>query len=254
MVKHTTPDTLIANAKAQGVDYFLNVAVDLEHFPTVLSIAEQFDNVFASAGIHPNTSPHQLTCEVHTLTTLANHPKVIAIGETGLDYYRSHGDLTWQQERFRTHIQAAKQIGKPLIIHSRDAAKDTLQILQEEEATEVGGVMHCFVDDWETARQAMELGFYISFSGIVTFKTATALQEVAKKVPLDRMLVETDSPYLAPVPHRGQTNQPAYVRHVAEFIAKLRHESLDTLAQVTTANFFRLFKLAVWQKVQESNA
>ncbi len=245
MVKHTTPDTLIANAKTQGVDYFLNVAVDLEHFPIVRSIAEQFDNVFASAGIHPNTSPHHLTCEVHTLTTLANHPKVIAIGETGLDYYRSHGDLTWQHERFRTHIQAAKQIGKPLIIHSREAASDTLQILREEEAAQVGGVMHCFVDDWETARQAMELGFYISFSGIVTFKTATALQEVAKKVPLDRMLVETDSPYLAPVPHRGQTNQPAYVRHVAECIAKLRHESLDTLAQVTTENFCRLFKLAV---------
>jgi TatD DNase family protein len=243
MIKNSNPETLVAAAQAQGVNHFLCVAVDLEHFPAVLGIAKQIDNVFASVGIHPNTSPHHLVGETQTLVSLANHPKIIAIGETGLDYYRSHGDLTWQQQRFRTHIQAAKQIGKPLIIHSREAAQDTLRILREEQASEVGGVMHCFVDDWETAQEAMDLGFYISFSGIVTFKTATSLQAVAKKVPFDRMLVETDAPYLAPVPHRGQTNQPAYVRHVAEFIAKLRHESLETIARMTTENFFRLFTL-----------
>ncbi len=240
LIKQTTPAQLVAAANAQGVKHLLCVAVDLAHFPNMLTMAESLENVFTSVGIHPNT-PAQAVCNVETLVTLANHPKVIAIGETGLDYYRSKGDLTWQQQRFRTHIQAAKQVKKPLIIHSREAATDTIRLLREEQAAEVGGIMHCFVDDWDTAQQAMDLGFYISFSGIVTFNSAKALQAVAKLVPLNRMLVETDSPYLAPVPHRGQTNQPAYVRQVAEFIAKLRDEPFAQIAQTTTQNFFQLF-------------
>ncbi|MDM8561117.1 TatD family hydrolase [Candidatus Parabeggiatoa sp. HSG14] len=243
LIKNSNPDTLIAAAHAQGVSHFLNVSIALDHFPTLLSIAQRIDNVFASVGIHPNTSS-DMTVDVKTLKTMANDPNVIAIGETGLDYFRSQGDLTWQHQRFRTHIQAAKEVGKPLIIHSRDAAQDTLRILREENAVAIGGVMHCFVEDWETAQQAMEMGFYISFSGIVTFKNAKALQAVAKQVPLDRMLVETDAPYLAPVPYRGKTNQPAYVKHVAQFIADLREETFEKIANVTTENFFRLFSSA----------
>jgi len=182
------------------------------------------------------------------LVTLARHPKVIAIGETGLDYFRSEGDLEWQRQRFRTHIAAARQTQKPLIIHMREATQDTLRILQEEHADSIGGVMHCFTEDWATAKAALDLNFYISFSGIVTFKSATLLQEAAKHVPLDRMLVETDSPYLAPVPFRGKSNQPAYVRHVAEFIAQLRNTSLEEIAAATSKNFFRLFKTATPQK------
>ena len=236
--KNSQPEILVATAKEHGVEHLLSVAVDLDHFPTLLDIAQRIDNVFASVGIHPNTPSNNLV-DVQTLSTLADDPCVIAIGETGLDYFRSQGDLSWQHQRFRTHIHTAKEIGKPLIVHSREAAQDTLRILREERATT--GVMHCFVDDWDTAQQAMDMGFYISFSGIVTFKNAKALQAVAKQVPLERMLVETDSPYLAPVPYRGKTNQPAYVRHVAEFIANLRGESLETIASKTTENFFRLF-------------
>ncbi len=243
LIQGTNPDTLVAAAHAQGVSHFLSVSVELDHFPTLLGIAQRIENVFASVGIHPNTSS-EVAIDVQTLCALADDPQIIAIGETGLDYFRSQGDLTWQQQRFRTHIQAAKETGKPLIIHSRDAAQDTLRILREENAAAIGGVMHCFVEDWETAQQAIEMGFYISFSGIVTFKNAKALQAVAKQVPLERLLVETDSPYLAPVPHRGKTNQPAYVRHVAEFIAKLRQETFETIARVTTDNFFRLFNTA----------
>ena len=173
---------------------------------------------------------------------MARHPKVVAIGETGLDYFRSEGDLEWQRDRFRRHIAAARQSGKPLIVHSRDAREDTLAVLAEEGAGEVGGVMHCFTGDWDMARRAMDMNFYISFSGIVTFKSAQELQEIARKMPADRMLVETDSPYLAPVPHRGKPNQPAFVRHVAEFIAELRNESCETVAAVTTRNFRALFK------------
>jgi len=241
LIENTDPDSLVSTAKAQGVSHFLSVSIDLDHFPTLLGIAQRMDNVFASVGIHPNTQP-DMVVDVHKLTALADDPNIIAIGETGLDYFRSQGDLTWQHQRFRTHIQAAKETGKPLIIHSRDAISDTLRILREENATE--GIMHCFVEDWDIAQQAMEMGFYISFSGIVTFKNAKTLQSVAKKVPLDRLLVETDAPYLAPVPHRGKTNYPAYVRLVAEFIAKLRGENFETIARVTTENFFRLFKQA----------
>ncbi len=240
LIKNSSPDILVSAAHNLGVSHFLSVSIDLDHFPTLLGIAQRIDNVFASVGIHPNTS-RESTVDVQTLTSLADDPHIIAIGETGLDYFRSQGDLRWQQQRFRTQIQAAKEVGKPLIIHSRDAAEDTLRILREENAATVGGIMHCFVENWDIAQQAMDMGFYISFSGIVTFKNAETVQTVAKKVPLDRLLVETDAPYLAPVPHRGKTNQPAYVRHVAEFIANLRGESFETIAQVTTNNFFRLF-------------
>lgn len=229
----------LTHAAELGVTHLLCVCIDLENFPAVLDIAQHYPQVYASVGVHPNEDEQEVTAE--TLADLAKHPKVIAIGETGLDYFRSEGDLEWQRDRFRNHIQAAKSTGKPLIIHSRDARQDTLRIMEEQGADQVGGVMHCFVDDWETARKAIEMGFYISFSGIVTFKSATELKEVAKKVPADRLLVETDSPYLAPVPFRGKSNEPAFVRYVAEHLAELRGTSLETIAAQTTENFFRLF-------------
>jgi TatD DNase family protein len=240
LVENTTPSHLIHAAQQQGVQYFLSVAVDLEHFPQLLTIAQQHPNVCVSVGVHPNT-PCKTEVTVAQLVALAQHPAVVAIGETGLDYYRSHGDLRWQQQRFRTHIRAAKEAAKPLIIHCRDAAADTLNILREEQVADIGGVMHCFVEDWEVAQQAMALGLLISFSGIVTFKTAKTLHEVARRCPLAQMLVETDSPYLAPVPYRGKVNQPAYVKHVAQFIAELRGQSFDSIAIATTQNFLKLF-------------
>lgn len=226
-----------------GVSHALCVGVTLEKFPGILAIAEAHDNVFASVGIHPDYEDIQAT-SVEQLAALADHPKVVAIGETGLDYFRLQGDLEWQRERFRTHIRAAIAAGKPLIIHTRNAAEDTLRIMREEGAERAGGVMHCFTESQEVAEQAMELGFYISFSGIVTFKNAVALKQVARQVPLERMLVETDAPYLAPIPFRGKLNQPAYVRYVAEAIAELRGISLEELALATTQNFFQLFKQA----------
>ncbi|MCW8991803.1 MAG: TatD family hydrolase [Gammaproteobacteria bacterium] len=229
-------------AGENGVERFLCVAIDRGNIPDVIAIAERFDNVYASVGIHPNEEdPEEVTAE--ELLRLADHPKVIAIGETGLDYFRSEGDLAWQKQRFRNHITASKACGKPLIIHSREAREDTIAIMREEHAEEAGGIMHCFVEDWDTAEKAMEMGFYISFSGIVTFKSAEALREVADKVPAEKLLVETDSPYLAPVPHRGKGNHPAYVRHVAESLAEIRGESFESLARQTTDNFNRLFKL-----------
>jgi TatD DNase family protein len=240
LIPHSDPHSLVTTAHQHGVSHLLSVGVELTHFPQLLAIAQNLDNVSISVGVHPNTRS-ETEPTVATLCQLADNPKVIAIGETGLDYFRSQGDLTWQQQRFRTHIQAAKAIGKPLIIHNREATADTLRILREENATTVGGIMHCFVEDWEIAQQVMEMGFYISLSGIVTFKSATLLQEVAKKIPLDRMLIETDAPYLAPVPYRGQINQPAYVKYVAEFIANLREEPVITIGQATTQNFWRLF-------------
>ena len=227
-------------ASENGVKYGLCVAIDLTSFPEVLAIAKHYPNVFASVGVHPNSNVDSEPT-VDELVRLADEDKVIAIGETGLDYFRSQGDLSWQHERFRTHITAAKITQKPLIIHCRDAKDDTLRMLAEEGADQVGGVMHCFVEDWTTAQAAMELNFYISFSGIVTFKSAEALREVATVMPLDKMLVETDCPYLAPVPHRGKTNQPAYVKHVVDTIAELRGTTSEEIAQATTENFFRLF-------------
>ena len=226
---------------ANGVTHALCVSVNLETFPEVLAIAERFPNIFASAGVHPDDRSGKEP-DTGRLVDLARHPKVVAIGETGLDYYRVEGDTEWQRERFRTHIRAARQTGKPLIIHTREAADDTLRVMREESAAEVGGVMHCFTETAEVAQRAMDLNFMISFSGIVTFKNATALKDVARVVPLDRMLIETDSPYLAPLPFRGKTNQPAYVRFVAEEIARLKGISVEAVAEATTANFFRLFK------------
>ncbi|HEU4708602.1 MAG TPA: TatD family hydrolase [Methylophilaceae bacterium] len=228
--------------RENGVTHALCVSVTLDKFPEVLSVAEAHDNIYASVGIHPDYEDLP-PFTVEELVSLASYPKVIAIGETGLDYFRLTGDLEWQRERFRMHIRAAIQSGKPLIIHTRSAAEDTLRVMREEGAERVGGVMHCFTESWKVAEAAMELGFYISFSGIVTFKNAAALKEVAQKVPLDRMLVETDSPYLAPVPYRGKTNQPAFVKHVAEEIASLRGISVEEVADATTRNFFKLFKL-----------
>jgi TatD DNase family protein len=227
-----------------AVGHALCVSVTLPDFPAVLALAETYPNFYASVGVHPDYEDIEEPT-VAGLVELAKHPKVIAIGETGLDYFRLTGDLEWQRNRFRTHIRAAIQSGKPLIIHTRNAAEDTLRIMREENASSVGGVMHCFTESLEVAEQAIDLGFYISFSGIVTFKNAVALKEVAKKIPLDRILVETDSPYLAPIPYRGKINQPSYVKHVAEEIAKLRESSFETISEATTANFFRLFKHAL---------
>jgi TatD DNase family protein len=223
------------------VTHALCVCVNLADFPRVLALAESHSELFASVGVHPDQI-EDASPKVNDLVERARHKKIVAIGETGLDYYRQNGDLEWQKARFRTHIRAARECGKPLIIHTREAGDDTLRIMREEGASQIGGVMHCFTETLELARAAIELNFYISFSGIVTFKNAFAIKEVAKSVPLERMLVETDSPYLAPVPQRGKTNQPAWVRHVAEEIARLRGISVEAVAEATTANFFRLFK------------
>lgn len=240
---HKTIADVINRAKEQNVYYFLNVCVSLAGFGALIDLAQAYQEVSASVGSHPNEEAE--TVDVATLVKLAQHPKVVAIGETGLDYFRSTGNLNWQRERFRTHIEAAKRTNKPLIIHTRDAKADTLQIMREEQAQTIGGVMHCFTEDWDCAKQALDLGFYISFSGIVTFKNAQVIQEVAKKTPLTRMLIETDSPYLAPNPHRGKPNEPSYVKHTAQFIADLRGITLAELAEATTDNFFSLFKGAV---------
>lgn len=225
------------------VGHALCISVTLPDFPQVLALAENNDNFYASVGVHPDYENIEEPT-VEGLLALANHPKVVAIGETGLDYFRLTGDLEWQRTRFRTHIRAAIACGKPLVIHTRSAAEDTLRIMREENAQQVGGVMHCFTENLDVAMQAIALGFYISFSGIVTFKNAQSIKDVAKQVPLNRMLVETDSPYLAPIPYRGKTNQPSYVKHVAEEIAQLRGISFEEISAATTENFFRLFKHA----------
>ncbi len=232
-----------AAMQANEVNHALCISVTLPDFPEVLALAEDNAHFFASVGVHPDYEDIQEPT-IDELVRLADHPKVVAIGETGLDYFRLKGDLEWQRERFRTHIRAAIAADKPLIIHTRSAAEDTIRIMAEEGADQVGGVMHCFVENMTVAQQAMDLGFYISFSGIVTFKNAKLVKEVAKQVPLDRLLVETDSPYLAPVPYRGKTNNPSYVKHVAEEIATLREIPYVAVAQASTENFFRLFKHA----------
>ena len=240
------PDILTKMAENQ-VSHALCVSVDLPDFPRVLQLAQTHPHIYASVGVHPD---YEDTPEptVEELVRLSAHPKVVAIGETGLDYYRLEGDLEWQRERFRTHIRASRQTGKPLIIHTRSAAEDTIRIMREEGASThaggMGGVMHCFTESLEVAQAAMEMGFYISFSGIVTFKNAKELQVVARAVPLERMLIETDSPYLAPVPHRGKMNEPGLVKHVAEFLSSLKGIPLEQIARQTTDNFFELFKIA----------
>jgi TatD DNase family protein len=223
-----------------AVTHALVIAVDQPGWPAVHELAASHAHLYASVGVHPDyADTPEPTRE--QLVAKAAERKIVAIGETGLDYYRATGDLEWQRERFRTHIRAARDCGRPLVVHTRSAAEDTLRIMREEGAAEVGGVMHCFTETWEVAEAALDLGFHISFSGIVTFRNAVALKDVARRVPLERMLIETDSPYLAPVPFRGKTNQPAYVRHVAEEIARLREAPLATVAAATTDNFFRLF-------------
>ncbi len=227
--------------QSNAVTHALCVSVNLETLPQILSICGRFTNVFASVGVHPDDQGGEEP-DVARLLALAGHSRVVAIGETGLDYYRLEGDLEWQRQRFRRHIRAARESGKPLIIHTREAAADTLRIMKEENAAECGGVMHCFTETQAVADAAMAMNFFISFSGIVTFKNAVALKAVASQVPLDHMLIETDSPYLAPVPYRGRTNQPAYVRYVAEEVARLKRVSVEAVGAATSANFFALFK------------
>jgi TatD DNase family protein len=234
---------LLAAMRDNKVSHGLCICVNLRDFPNVLALAQTHDNLFATVGIHPDYED-EVEPSVEELVHLAGQPGVVGIGETGLDYYRLKGDLEWQRARFRVHIRAAILAGKPLVIHTREAAADTLSIMEEEGAGKVGGVMHCFTENWEVAKRAMEMGFYISFSGIVTFKNALALKTLAQKVPMERMLIETDSPYLAPVPYRGKINQPAYVKYVAEEIAHLRGISVDEVGAATSANFFRLFSQA----------
>ncbi len=232
------------HAATQGVGHFLCVSIDLEHYPALLELAKAYAQISVSVGVHPTEQGGEEPSG-EKLISLAAEPEVVAIGETGLDYFRcteaEEGDLEWQRERFRTHIAASKATKKPLIIHMREATEDTLRILKEEGADEVGGVMHCFVENWDVAKRALDLNFDISFSGIVTFNSAKELKEVARKIPGERMLVETDSPYLAPMPHRGKPNQPAYVRYVAECIAGLRDTRWETVATQTTENYFRRF-------------
>ncbi len=233
-------DAILSNMRVNEVSHALCVSVELGTFPQILGLAEQHGNLYASVGVHPD---YELEVEPTQaeLVHLAQHPKVVAIGETGLDYYRLTGDLEWQRERFRTHIRAAKECGKPLIVHTRSAAADTLRLLAEEKAEQVGGVMHCFTENLEVALAAIDLGFHISFSGILTFKNATAIKEVAQNIPLEKILIETDSPYLAPTPHRGKMNQPAFVKHVAEEIARLRNITLEEVGEATSHNFNCLF-------------
>lgn len=235
-------DKVVKEAQSQGVGHILNVCVSMKDFPAVLATAKKYPFVSASVGLHPNEQDEETSAE--ELIALAQDEKVVAIGETGLDYYRSTGEVEWQRRRFREHIRASKETDKALIVHSRQAKEDTIRLLKEEESKEVGGVLHCFTEDWDMAEKALDLGFYISFSGIVTFKNAASVQEVAKRMPLDRMLLETDAPYLAPIPNRGKPNEPAFMVYTAQYIAELRGIDSEHLAAATTENFFKLFKRA----------
>ena len=229
--------------RENAVTHALCIGVEMSAWPGVYALALAHPNLYASVGVHPDYAD----CDEPTVASLVAHArqaKVVAIGETGLDYFRRTGDLGWQRERFRTHIRAAREAGKPLVIHTRAAAEDTIAIMREERAGEAGGVMHCFTETLDVAQRALDLGFHISFSGIVTFRNAADLKDVAKRVPLERMLIETDSPYLAPAPHRGKRNQPAWVRHVADEIATLREVPTESIARATSDNFFRLFGIA----------
>ncbi len=238
---------ILAKMVENRVTHALCVSVDLPNFPQVLALAEQYPHIFASVGVHPDyvDTPEP---SVEELVRLSDHPKIVAIGETGLDYFRLEGDLEWQRERFRIHIRASRETKKPLIIHTRAASEDTIRLMREEgagtDAGGVAGVMHCFTESLQVAEAAIGMGFYISFSGIVTFKSAKELQAVARAVPLERILIETDSPYLAPVPHRGKRNEPGFVCHVAEYLADLKGVPLTQIAQQTTDNFFQLFSFA----------
>jgi TatD DNase family protein len=237
-------DAILHLMRENRVTHALTISTTLKTFPAVRDVAEAHENMWCSAGVHPDEQVDDHEATLQELLQMADHHKVVAIGETGLDYYRLPEPLEWQRERFRMHIRAAKQSGKPLIIHTRNASADTLKLMKEEGAAEVGGVMHCFTESQEIADAAMAMNFHISFSGIVTFKSARDLKEVAKHVRLNRMLIETESPYRAPTPFRGKMNQPGYVRYVAEHIAELRGISVEEVGEATTANFFRLFSRA----------
>ncbi|HXH04560.1 MAG TPA: TatD family hydrolase [Candidatus Competibacteraceae bacterium] len=231
----------LAAAAANGVGHFLCVAIDLAHWSAMLERVRPYRNVSVSVGVHPSETLREQAAAEELVRRAAANPRVVAIGETGLDYYYGKDSRAEQQRSFRIHVAAAIAAGKPLIVHTRDAKEDTLAILKEEGAERVGGVLHCFTEDWDMAERAMELGFYVSFSGIVTFRNAESLREVARRMPAERLLVETDAPYLAPVPYRGKSNQPAWVKHVAECLAAVREEPFEQLAATTTANYFRLF-------------
>lgn len=239
---HDDFNAFVEDARKQQIEHMLCIGIDLESYPDMRALVEPYTDISLSVGVHPNVTEGREPT-VDELLKLAEYQKVIAIGETGLDYFRSSGDLEWQHRRFRNHIQVAKTLNKPLIIHTREAGHDSLDVLRSEGADMVGGIIHCFTEDWAYAEKALDLGFYISFSGIVTFKNALAIKEVAQKVPADRFLIETDSPYLAPLPHRGKPNYPTYVRHVAEHIAELRNCSVEEIAALSSANFRRLFAM-----------
>jgi TatD DNase family protein len=235
-------EVVLKCAAQSGVGFLLCVSVKMEHFDKIRALTRAHDHIFSSIGTHPNADcADSGEPQINDLVERSRDRAVVAIGETGLDYFRSTGDLEWQRNRFRVHIQAAKQAQLPLIVHSRNAADQTIAILKEEGAEECGGVIHCFTEDWDMASAALDLGFYISFSGIVTFNNSGQIQRVAQRLPIERLLLETDSPYLAPVPLRGKRNQPAFVRYTAEFVAELRNESIHEIAEQTTKNFFRLF-------------
>ena len=229
-------------ADKNQIEHMLCISIDLEAYPAMCDLVAPYPNISLSVGVHPNVHEGQ-DPSADELIALADNERVVAIGETGLDYFRSEGDLAWQHQRFINHIAASKATKKPLIIHNREAGADTLRILKEQGADQVGGVIHCFTEDWEFAQQAMDLNFYISFSGIVTFKNAKAIQDVAQKIPADRYLIETDSPYLAPTPFRGKSNYPMYVKHVAQYIADLRETDFETVSQQSNENFRRLFSV-----------
>ncbi|MCK7596882.1 TatD family hydrolase [Microbulbifer sp. CAU 1566] len=236
-------DAVLSLARSRGVGKFLCVGISLDNIDDVVSIAGRYDDVVCSVGVHPLDVDSGLA-DVETLKELATRPKVVALGETGLDYYYSTETKEVQQQSFIAHLQAAGQVGLPVIVHTRDAREDTIDLIRSHGSREHAGVLHCFTESWEMAKAALDLNYYISLSGIVTFKNAEELREVARQVPLDRLLVETDSPYLAPVPYRGKPNIPAYVREVAEFIADLRGLAYEELAERTSENFYRLFPRA----------
>lgn len=242
-------DSVLKECEQQQITHMLCVATNIEDFSDLLNISRKYKNISISAGIHPNETnetdknkEEKYSTEYDELLEQARNNEVIAIGETGLDYYRTEENQTWQHDRFIHHIDIAKKLNKPLIIHARNSADDTINILKNHAAGHISGIMHCFTEDWEIAKKALDLGFYISISGIVTFKNAAQVQDVAKKVPIDKLLIETDCPYLAPIPYRGKTNFPQYVKYTAMFIAQLRNITFEEIAQQTSANFYRLFK------------
>ncbi len=236
-------DAVLARMHSAGVGLALNISTSVRDLHQVTEFAQRHEGIYATVGIHPDNEGEEGEPDLDALVALARRPKVVAIGETGLDYYRLKEPLEWQRERFRRHIRAARESGKPLVIHTRSSAEDTLRIMREEGAREAGGVMHCFTETVEVAKSAMDLGFLISFSGILTFKNAAQLRDVARMVPDDRMLVETDAPYLAPVPHRGRTNEPSWVTHVADMLAQLRGQDVEQIHNTTTDNFIKLFNI-----------